>query len=206
LQLLNFIPGRLSGEEVCNEYIKELRFQQDGEDESYNGTPEMCFMVDVVFVATAHVAGVDQVEDTKDDARNGQHHVEIDLLHWCKEDVGEDHRRNCTRCAYGTVTFIIPVPGDGADGREECGRHVKQDVKKRTGKDQAIGLQVLLKNLFNPGTKRVKDQHIDAQVHVIGMEKGMGEDPVVLSLMDNVVGRQVEPVEEFPVPECCNRA
>ena len=78
---------------IFKENHKQIRFQQDGEEETHHCTPEVGRMVDVVLVSSTHVAGVDQVEDAKNNSGDGQYHVEIDLLQRGEKDKGKDNRR-----------------------------------------------------------------------------------------------------------------
>ena len=161
-------------------------------------------MVDVVAAAFAHITGIDQVENTKKDAGDGENHIEIYLLQRGEEDIAKDHRRNGPGGPDGTVAFIIAVADDGGDGRQGNAACIEQNIKKRSRENQTLRFQVS-KYLFNIASKRVEHQHIDPQVKIVGMHEGVGENPVVLLLMHNPGGREVEPVKQFFLPECKHR-
>jgi len=86
-----FFIGWLVREQILKKHPDQTGFQQDREEEAYHGTPEMSCMVDVIFAAATHIAGIDQVKDTKYDSRVGKDHVKIDLLKGGEENIGEDH-------------------------------------------------------------------------------------------------------------------
>ncbi len=151
-------------------------------------------MVDIVLVAATHVAGIDQVEDPEYNAGDGKYHIEIDLLQRSEEDIGEYHGRYGSRCSHGTVLLIIPVPDNGGDGRECDGGEIEQDIEKGSGKYDTL-LFKAAEDLLNPRPKGIEYQHIDSQVHIVGMQECMGDDPVILAFVHDLVWGQVEPVE-----------
>ena len=160
-------------------------------------------MVDVVLVPLAHIAGIDQVEDSEHDAGDGQDHVKIDLLQRGKKDVGKDDGRNGPGCAYGTVMFIVSVPGHGRNAGQDNAGHIEQQVKKGSRKNDPLVLQ-LSEDPFDTRSKGVENQHVDPEVHIIGMQEGMGEDPVILVLLYDVKRGKVKPVQQFMFAESGN--
>ena len=67
-----------------------------------------------------------------------------------------------------------------------------------------------LEDFLHTGSEGVEHQHIDDQVHVVGMQEGMGKDPVVLIFVHDPGGTQVEAFKEALFAEgqqgesCCD--
>ena len=107
-------------------------------------------MVDVIFISTTHVAGVDQVEDPKQDARYGQDHIEVDLLKRGKKDIGKYHRWNSPWCSQCTVFFIIAVSGNGSKRGQGDTCQVEQDKEKGTRKDRRERWMLACLDVYTP--------------------------------------------------------
>jgi hypothetical protein len=164
----------------------------------------MCRVVDVILVSSAHVGGLGQVQDSKQDSRDGEHQIEIDLFQWSKEDIGEYNRRNCPGSSHRTIALVIPVSGDGSEGCQGDTAYIKQDKKERAGEDQPCGLQ-LGKYPFDIGPEGVQNQHVDPQVKIVGMEKSVSENTVVFFFMNHAGGGEVQAVKELSSPESKHR-
>lgn len=158
-------------------------------------------MVDIIAFTPAHVTGVYQEENAKENPRDGEHHIEVDFLQRGEEDICKNHSRNSPGGPYGTVPIIVLVPYDGWDRSQGYTAYIEQQVEKGSGKDHSVCLQIS-KYLFNISPEGVEYQHVNPQMNVVGMQKGVGEDPVVLFVMHDAGGGEIKLFEKLIPPVC----
>jgi hypothetical protein len=143
----------------------------------------MRVVIDVVAAAFGHIDRISQEQDCIED---GGHldEVEIDGIPGADEDESEQYRAYCTGSAQAPIVVVVfPF---------EIGRDIGGDERRDVEDEEIIVLQPQLSHviILQCLAEKVQGEHIESQVHEIGMDESAGDEAVIL--MTHMDGRRPE--------------
>ena len=110
--------------------VEDVRPADKREQEPIDGAPEVGRMSNVVHVPFRHVPAVQEVQRRKDIAgdRDGNQ-IDVNPHLRLEQDGSEQDGRNRSRGAHRTVSIVVPVFDEVADGRYGDGAHIKRHIQ-----------------------------------------------------------------------------
>ncbi len=157
-----------------HEPVEEVDHQvgphDEGEDQAIDGSPQMGAVRDVVAGTLIHINAIHYIEHTEKDVRDAEGSVEADAPGpGVERDGGEyqgRYRARGSECRIIPVVAVTEKIGQGGGGQ---GRYIKQNE-----------LQGCEHHGFQYPAEEEKGKHVEAQMDVVGMDKPVREEAVIL--------------------------
>lgn len=130
-------------------------------------------MINGISTPTGHIGRIDQIGNSGDDSGNGNEHHK-NQFPGSKIYKGEQDSSYSSGRAQGTIEHIVSVLDErGKTGDDDTGKIKEQEVATR---DSGLGKPGLYRR-----AEKKQGEHIENQVHQVGMDKTGTDEPIVLA-------------------------
>ena len=174
---------------------KQSRFQQNREQKPENRPVVVGRMVDIIAAPACRIRTEPQVGDTENESFHRDEKKQ-DRAGWVNQNGGKQYGSHGPGSADTGKTRYISV-FDKSSGRSS---HNAQQIKKQVQKAPALR-ESKYKPLLHDLTEKIQGQHIEDQVHGIGVDKAAGEPTVIFAGPAFFIGPVLELYEEITVVE-----
>lgn len=179
---------------MAEKRLQQPWFKEEGEDKPEDSPVEVGGVVDVIAALACHVLAIGEVEETEEDAGDGNHCEQQDLVPGVEEYRGEKDSGNRSRSPDGGIPRRLPVTDDIRNG---CRRHTPEIEKQ----ESPFAKTQIAESCLNVLSERPKCKHVHQQVHPVSMYESVRQDAPPLSLLYHPLRfqcqsfKQVLPVE-----------
>ncbi len=192
------IGKALQVERGMGQHMQEMRAQcrlhNQRKEHPVGRTPQVGAVVDAAHAQVRAVKAVSHVQRREDNGRQGKEKYKNGRPGG-QQDEGEDHRRHGARgpqAAIAGITHVLKIAG-------QYGDHDPEQIEQSKTNKTDISFE---KRLDRPAEEK-QGNHVEQQVHAVGVHKAVGNETVELSAPD--AGRpEQQPVQQHRIVETGN--